>query len=104
MALHDMHGHGACACARACARAHACACCMLRFMRRYTQADVPHGIQASASMAILTMATLTMAALTMAILTMAILTMAILTMQRIRDALLGIHDSMMETKAATSQF
>ena len=47
---------------------------------------------------------LTMAILTMAVLTMAILTMAILTMQRIRDALLGIHDSMMETKAATSQF
>ena len=56
------------------------------------------------TMAILTMAILTMAILTMAILTMAILTMAILTMQRIRDALLGIHDSMMETKAATSQF
>ena len=47
---------------------------------------------------------LTMAVLTMAMLTMAILTMAILTMQRIRDALLGIHDSMMETKADTSQF
>ena len=53
---------------------------------------------------LLTMAILTMAILTMAIITVAILTMAILTMQRIRDALLGIHDSMMETKAATSQF
>ena len=53
---------------------------------------------------LLTMAILSMAILTMAELTMAILTMAILTMQRIRDALLGIHDSMMETKAATSQF
>jgi len=45
-----------------------------------------------------------MAILSRAILTVAILTVAILTMQRIRDALLGIHDSMMETKADTSQF